>query len=444
MTDGASGGYVMVRGLTRLLLGLFYERIEIVGAENVPAEGPLIVAANHHNSVIDAMILIATLSRPLRVLANAPLFRHPLIGLFLRTVRGLPVHRRKEAGDDPAKNAALFAATTEALHHGEAILIFPEGVTQPEPALQPVRTGAARMLLAAEAEPGGPRVTLLPVGLVFDEPGTFRDGRALVQIGAAVPTDDVAASASAARLLTDRLRDALRAQIVEADDRETLRLLKVVEELWRGDEGEPAPDEASRVRWLQDAMRTYRSLLQTDPEQVSAFRRALEAFDAEAEASGLAGERLSRIYSVPTVVRFAVTEGISLLVTTPLALIGLLLHGIPYRLTSFAVRKIPHTDEEEATDKIAAGLVLYPAAWALEGWAVYALGGKWWLALFLLALPLTGFFALSWYERLDRVRKEARAFVRFLKDRDLVRRLRDRREDLARELRALARLGEAT
>jgi glycerol-3-phosphate O-acyltransferase / dihydroxyacetone phosphate acyltransferase len=314
MTERPSAGYVLVRGLTRFLLGLFYTRIEVVGRENLPEIGPLIVAANHHNSVIDAMILIATIPRPLRVLANAPLFRHPLIGTFLRLMGGLPVHRRQEAGDDPAKNAALFEATTKALHEGSAIAIFPEGVTQPEPALQPVKTGAARMLLAAEAgRREGPRVTLLPVGLVFDRPGTFRDGHALVQIGAPVDTRDCLDTSPSppeapARVLTDRLRDALRGQIIEADDRETLRLLKLVEELWRGGNGEPAPEEAVRVRWLQDAMRTYRTLLRTDPEKVSAFRRALEAFDAEAEASGLAGERLSRTYSIPTVARFAMTE----------------------------------------------------------------------------------------------------------------------------------------
>ncbi len=450
MTDRPSAGYVLVRGLTRFLLGLFYARIQVVGKENVPDSGPVIIAANHHNSVVDAMLLIATIPRPLRILANAPLFRHPLIGPFLRLIRALPVHRRQEAGDDPAKNAALFDATTEALHAEAAIAIFPEGRTQPEPALLPVRTGAARMLLAAEAgRRNGPHVTLLPVGLVFDQPGTFRGGRALVQIGSRVDTSDCmdtapARSVPTARALTDRLGDALRAQIIEADDRETLRLLKLVEELWHGAEGEPVPEEAARVRWLQGAMQTYRSLLRSDPEKVEAFRRALEAFDAEAEAFGLGGARLSRIYSFPTVARFTATEGASLLLATPLALLGLLLHGIPYRLTAFAVRKIPHTDEEEATDKIAAGLVLYPVAWALEGWAVYALGGGRWLALFLLALPVTGFFALSWYERLEHVRKEARAFLRFLKDRDLVRRMRERREDLARELRALARLGETT
>jgi hypothetical protein len=47
--------------------------------------------------------------------------------------------------------------------------------------------------------------------------------------------------------------------------------------------------------------------------------------------------------------------------------------------------------------------------------------------------------ALAWRERLDRVVREAGAFVRFLKDRDLPRRLRERRRALVAELEALAR-----
>src|SRR5438552_16979045 len=116
-------GYFAVRTLCELLLRLFYRRIDIVGIEHVPAAGPLIVAANHHNSIVDAMLLLTAIPRPVRTLAKAPLFRHPLIGPFLRRIAALPVHRRQEAGSDPARNAALFAATTAALRSGGAIAI---------------------------------------------------------------------------------------------------------------------------------------------------------------------------------------------------------------------------------------------------------------------------------------------------------------------------------
>lgn len=387
-STSARMGYVLVRALARFLLNLFYTGIEVVGAEHVPTAGPLIVAANHHNSVVDAMLLLTVIRRPLHILANAPLFRHPLIGPFLRLIGALPVHRREEAGDDPSRNAALFAATTAALRAGGAILIFPEGRTQPEPVLQAIRTGTARMLLAAESEaPGHPRVTLLPVGLLFHQPGTL-----------------------------------------------------LVEELWRENDGAPPPDEPARIARLQGAMRIYRSLLQSAPDRVAALRGELEAFDAELEKAGLAAVHLSRAYSVVVVARFALSEGLSLFLGAPLALFGVAAHVLPYQLTAAAVRLLPHTDEEDATDKIAAGLVLFPLAWSAEAYAVFAVGGGLALAIFLAVLLPTGFFALAWRGRLERVNQEARAFARFVRDRDLPRRLRQRRQALATELQALVRL----
>jgi hypothetical protein len=56
---------------------------------------------------------------------------------------------------------------------------------------------------------------------------------------------------------------------------------------------------------------------------------------------------------------------------------------------------------------------------------------------------VTGFFALAWWERLQRVAREARAFARSRSDRDLPERLRRRRAELGRELRALAALEPA-
>ena len=390
--DAPTPAYRLIRSLARALLAIFYRRIEVVG--EIPESGPLIVAANHHNSVVDAMLLLAVAPRRLRTLANAPLFKHPLLGPPLKALGALPVRRRQEAGNDPARNAELFAATTRTLREGGAILIFPEGRTQPEPLLLQLRTGAARMLLAAETN-----VTLLPVGLVFPEPGQFRAGRALVLVGKPVETADLRAGAKdepekAAREITDRLAEGLRARIVEAGDRETLRLLALLEELWR--EGDEATiDEPARVAWLQYAMSVYRRMRDQGEERVTAFRQELERFAEDLDRHALTNAQLSRTYAPAIVAMFALRQGFALLVGAPLALCGLVIHGVPYRLTALAVRMLHRTDEEEATDKIVAGLLFYPLAWAVEALASFRIGGKWALAAFLLALLPTAFCALS-------------------------------------------------
>jgi 1-acyl-sn-glycerol-3-phosphate acyltransferase len=437
-------GYRIVRWLARALLGLFYHRIEVVGLDHVPARGPLIVAANHHNALVDPMLLLATVPRRLVTLAKASLFSHPLIGPFLRAVGALPVRRRQDGSTDPARNAGLFGAVTRTLRGGGGILIFPEGVTQPEPVLMTVRTGTARMLLEAEATGSGRAgITLLPVGLVFHEPGTFRAGRALVLIGPPVPTADCVAlhatgPEAAVRRLTDRLAAALSRQFVEADDRSTLGLLRVVAAVWRAEHPGALESEPARVAWMQQAMAAFRRLRAGDPEQAAALRGRVEAYARDLERAGLAGAEPVGAYPARVVAWYALREGGTLLLGLPLALVGMVLHALPYRLTGAVVRRIGRTAEEEATDKIAVGLVLYPVCWLAEGWLAARLGGGWALAGFAVALLPAGFLALAWRERVDRVRRDARAFLRFLAAPDLAARLLARRRALVDELAALA------
>jgi len=426
-------------------LRLFYRRVVVVGAERIPAAGPLIIAANHHNSLVDPMLIMASFPRRITALAKAPLFRHPLIGPFLYAVGALPVNRRAEAGDDPRKNEAMFAAATAHLRGGGAILIFPEGRTQPVPTLLPLRTGAARLLLSAETSGSRPRVTLLPIGLVFETPGTFREASALVAVGTPVSTDDCLARYAAdpeatVRRLTERLASAIRAQIVEAEDHHTLELVAALERVWREERGGARADAEASLAWRRQVMRAARALAERTPERVASFRGRLERYRTRLSESGLSDRELGRPYTAAVVARWIVVNVMALVITLPLALWGLVSHAAPYWLTRVAVAAMRRTEEEEATDKMAAGLVLYPLCWAAEAWLVKRWGGITALVLFLLLLIPSALVALTWRERLDRVARQAGAFLRFVLDRRLHADLIAERRALVDEAVALAEL----
>jgi 1-acyl-sn-glycerol-3-phosphate acyltransferase len=436
--------YRLFRLLARFLAGLFYRRVEVIGRERVPATGPLVVAANHQQGLMDGLLLAATLPRRLRPIAKAPLFRYPLIGQFARLAGAIPVHRRQDEGRGPVDNDTMFGAAYRALAEGEALLIFPEGVSQPEPALMPLRTGAARLLLGSDggSDGSGPRATLLPVGLMFHEPGTFRVGSAVVLIGEPVPTEDFEARPEGdetVRRLTARLDAALRRLIVEARDRHTLDLVLAAEAIWREEAPEVAADPLARTIWRQRAARAHAYLAAFEPARLSALRQRLERYVGELEGTGLTDRDLSQGYQLRAVLRYALRQGLALVLGLPLALWGLVNHIVPYGLTALVVRGMDPEADVESTYKVAVGLVVYPVCWVLEGWLIWRLGGGAGLAVFVFSLLPTGFFALSWTQRLDRVGRDTRGLVTVLMDRDLRSHLLERRRAIMAEFQELLR-----
>jgi len=432
-------------------LWLFYRRIDVIGREHIPDRGGVIIAANHHNSLVDAMLIIATAPRPVTALAKAPLFRHALIGPPLRMLGAVPVHRRAESGDDPRKNDEMFAAAVEALGVGGVILIFPEGRTQPQPILLPLRTGAARLLLGAERALGGAsRVVLLPVGMVFHDPGTFRSASVQITIGAPLATDDLVGTYSdrpdeAVRAITARLTEAIGARIVEAQDQYSLELLAVLERAWweeaaRRGELQPSAGDAPEqsLAWKQRVMRAGRYLAAREPHRVAELRHRIELYRGHLHEVGLTGEQLGRPYTRGLVISYVMTNLMWLALGLPVACWGIVCHAAPYWLTGQIAKRLGATSEEEATDKMAVGLVIYPLLWAIEGWLVWRLAGPGVLPLLVLLVVPSGLLALAWRERFGRVVRQARAFFWYLADRGLHQRLLDERRALVRELRDLA------
>ena len=133
-------------GLARLSI-----RLRIEGTENIPAEGPILVAANHvHN--LDPLLLAAASPRTLYFMAKRELFEIPLLGALISRLGGFPVDR-----GSADRSAIRYAEAV--LAQGEALAMFPEGTRSPSGILQEGHAGAG-LILQRSAAP------LLPVGII--------------------------------------------------------------------------------------------------------------------------------------------------------------------------------------------------------------------------------------------------------------------------------------
>jgi 1-acyl-sn-glycerol-3-phosphate acyltransferase len=365
--------YRATREVLRTGLRAFFRDIEVQGRDHLPWEGPCIVAANHHNSLMDPFLLFAVLDRPLCFIAKAPLFRIPVFGAILRRLGCIPAHRSQDAGYAKEKNEELYRSAAQVLTAGPALAIFPEGRSHSEPQLADFRHGASRIALETESLHPGVRIQL--VGIHFEETRGFR-GRVLVRLGPPVaveahreryerePREAIAA-------LTGELQARLSEMILTAESEEILRLaallsrMRAIEEVGRPHQTAEAFD---RKKLILDR---HRLLRERAPREVEAIRLRLLRYESLLGRLGLEEEAVAAEYRPGPVLRSAAVNTALLGVELPFLALGIAVNYVPFLLSALVSRMSGSLPDRRASGGFLAGLVAFPAAWVTLAWVLW-------------------------------------------------------------------------
>ncbi|HEX9163647.1 MAG TPA: 1-acyl-sn-glycerol-3-phosphate acyltransferase [Thermoanaerobaculia bacterium] len=393
----------MRRALTsffRFALRLFFRRIEVVGVERIPIDSPVVFAANHPNGLVDPLFIVCFAPRPVSFLAKAPLFRYPLIGYFVRVFHSIPVYRKQDGASD--SNRETFGRARDVLRSGGSIAIFPEGTTHSDPRLRELKTGAARIALGAEL----PSVAIVPAGIYYTAKQTFRS-EALVWFGEAIDVRPVALGEDgeppvhAALELTSRIEQQLASVTLQADSHAALELIGRAERIFSAGAEQPLAAEFElRRRFIAG----YHRLREEDPERLERLASAIRQFESELCGARLEAEELS-----PRLDRRSVVSAVALL---PVAIAGIVVHFVPYRIVDALSRGFSRdANEMTATFKFVAALLLYPVTWIVVALLIAKYAGAIAAVVSILILPLTGYAALRFVEELDEITGSARALL---------------------------------
>ncbi len=318
------------------------------------------------------------------------------------------------------------------------------------PALQPLKTGAARIVLEAERKFPGLGARIVPVGLLFDAKQTFRS-RVLVQVGESLdPAPEIAQDAqdpvAAARHLTARIDEALQEVTLNYETWEDARLIARAADLYRHralslpTRGSLAEGVAFRRAFLEG----YRDLRASHPEKIAAAAQCVREYDRLLEAFHLRDDQVGAAYPSSPVVRFVGRSLLRLLVHLPLAAIGTLLNYPVYRLIGEIVKRATRDPDQTATYKVFGAFLLFPLAWIAEGWLAGHYLGGWlggWIGLAVALLaPPTGYMALLFHDRRAIFWHEARAYLLLRTRKRVAVELKERRETVLRQVEELAAL----
>lgn len=412
-----------------------YYRFAVAG-EDVPRTGPVLLVANHPNSLLDPAMVAAAARRPVRFLAKSSLFSHPAVGWLVRGAGAIPVYRQQDDPTQMRRNLEMFRAVHTALASGAAVGIFPEGISHNFPAIAPLKTGAARIALGAATLIGG-SFPIIPMGLVVRDKGTFRS-QALAIIGTPVAWDDLAPMGiegqDAVRDLTARIDAAIREVTVNLERWEDAPLVECAEAIHAAELGGD-DDRLIRHERVRDTARILAMLRDSGDARWEPLANDVRAHDHALATLGLRPSDLREPPRVRAALGWTVRRlPLVAAAASGVAAIGTLIFWIPYRLTGVVARLGNPNEDTLSTHKVLGGALIFGIWIVLCAMGLGIVAGALWGAIAVVALPLLALSTMAIVERWSESWADVRRFFLRRRGDQLLTELRESQHTLALRL----------
>ena len=164
-----------------------FRRYEVVGLENIPQNAACIFAANHTNTLMDALVLLS-MSREKKVfIARGDIFKRPFIAKIMHFLRILPIYRIRD-GYKSVKdnNAEIIEKATDVIHDEVKLFLYPEAAHRTKHSLRQLSKGIFHIAFKANEDFGHEKpVYIIPIGIEYGDYFRYRS-TALINIGEAI------------------------------------------------------------------------------------------------------------------------------------------------------------------------------------------------------------------------------------------------------------------
>ena len=163
--------YSFLKIFANLAIKFYCRNIIINKKDLLKCEGPILLAVNHPNSFLDAIILCTLFKNPINSLARGDAFKQKLASIFLRSLKILPVYRTSEGFENLDHNYTTFEKCLQIFEKNGMVLIFSEGLCLNEWHLRPLKKGTARVAIAAWQK--NIPLKILPIGINYNNFHSF-------------------------------------------------------------------------------------------------------------------------------------------------------------------------------------------------------------------------------------------------------------------------------
>ena len=163
-----------------------YRRIDVRGKENLPKDGAVLLAPNHSNTLMDALVMLQAQKAPTVFGARADMFKKPLIAKAMFFFRILPMVRQRDGLRNVLNNYESFETIVDTLEHDVRFCMYPEGRHRAAHSLLPLGKGILRAAVAANNRFGDKKpIYIVPVGIEYGDYFRYRS-TCLISYGKAI------------------------------------------------------------------------------------------------------------------------------------------------------------------------------------------------------------------------------------------------------------------
>ena len=430
--DRFSLRYTMTKLYARLAYRIFFRKIQSKFSERIPGNRPVILALNHQNALMDAVIPHMTSRRDLVFLTRADVFKSKVMAGIFRLFKMLPIYRIRDGASELAKNEEVFNESIEVLLRKKSpIGIMPEGNHGDKRRLRPLVKGIFRIAFQAQESFGeNPGVVIVPVGMDYSSYTNFR-GNIFIQYGEPVEVSEYYAEYKenqprALNLIRERLATEMKKYIIHIQSEEhydTYMLLRqVYNRRMRERMGFRKKDLYHRLLADQQMIRELTRIEEEQPEKMSSLSELgseyIEGVNKLNMRDWIFGEKN---YSVSCLI-LAI---LGMLLLLPAFLYGAILNLFPYWLPAKISMKILDT-QFRSTVKYVIGLLLSPLYYLILFIPVWIFTEPAWIKwAFLVSLPLSGLFAHTWFIWFKKLRSLCKYQILTLRRNKSVERLKE-------------------
>lgn len=384
----------------------YFVDIQVLNAENIPSDKPVLLLPNHRSAFMDPIIVGTQIKRTSHFLARGEQFGNKIMDKIYARFKMIPIYRKEHTPGKTKNNIEIFKHCYELMKNNGCLMVFPEGLCQTKHILSPLKTGSAKIALESEALYGFKLgVQLIPIGINYTNPHRFR-GKVVLNVGEPILAQYYQLAYEkdnwkGIQQLTDDVEEELKSRILVLENPDDIETVHNVEKLVKSSESLRSDLDENWYKRRSFIGNRLEQLKKKDAPKFSKLSNSLNRYFFKLNNIGIA--KLSNTFARPGLISVQNfwLKTLLLILSLPFFVVGLILHYIPFALTRFISLKSVKRVDFMGSFSFALGLLLFGIAFMIQARLLFnATNNYWILVIFFFVWPGLGLYTYGYFSEL--------------------------------------------